>query len=77
MSQYATGSTSSVSTIDSSRPKQVTAPIGPHSMEPLVMRGMTPTAAAAEVRKMGRIRRFPAAIAASRRPSPPRCRSSA
>ncbi len=76
-SQYITGSTSSVSTIATIRPKQVTAPIGPHSVERLVIMGMTPTAAAVEVRKIGRIRRFPAAIAASRKPSPPRCSSSA
>ena len=77
ISQYATGSTNSVSTIDRSRPKQVTAPIGPHSVEPLVMSGTTPTAAAADVRKIGRIRRLPAAIAASRTLIPPWCSSSA
>jgi hypothetical protein len=77
MSQYMTGSTSSVSTMAGSSPKQVTAPMGPHSVERLVIMGMTPTAAAAEVRKMGRILRLPAAIAASRTLRPPWRSSSA
>jgi len=55
-----------VSTIDIINPKQITDPSGPHSGDRLIIIGITPTEAAAEVKKIGRIRRFPAARAASR-----------
>ena len=54
-----------VSTMETNSPKQITVPKGPHRGERLKIMGMTPTAAAAEVRKMGLILRFPAARAAS------------
>ena len=43
----------------------MTDPSGPQSGERLIIIGTTPTEAAAEVRKIGRIRRLPAARAAS------------
>ena len=48
-----------------SNPKQIIVPSGPQSGDRLKIIGITPTAAAADVRKIGRIRRFPAAKAAS------------
>ena len=46
-------------------PKQITAPMGVHSGFELMIIGMTPIEAAAEVRNIGRILRFPASKAAS------------
>ena len=46
-------------------PKQITVPNGPQSGEPLNIMGITPTAAAADVKNMGRIRLLPAALADS------------
>ena len=54
-----------VSTIDIINPKQITEPSGPHNGERLIIIGITPTDAAADVRNIGRIRRLPAARAAS------------
>ncbi len=51
--------------MDISVPKQITAPIGVQSGFELMIMGMTPIEAAAEVRKIGRILRFPASKAAS------------
>ena len=56
----------SVNTIENNNPKLITVPKGPQRGERLSIIGTTPTAAAAEVKNMGRIRRLPAAIAASR-----------
>lgn len=39
-------------------PKQITVPKGPQSGDRLRIMGITPTAAAAEVKKIGRILRF-------------------
>jgi hypothetical protein len=52
--------------IEKTSPKAVTAPSGPHRVEPEAIIGITPTAAAMEVRKIGRMRRLPAARAASK-----------
>ena len=57
-----------------SKPKQTTVPSGPQSGERLRIMGITPTAAAIDVRKIGRMRRFPAAIAAASSPMPFRVR---
>ncbi len=46
-------------------PKQMMVPMGAQSELLLMIIGTTPIDAAAEVRKIGRIRRFPASIAAS------------
>ena len=46
-------------------PKQITTPIGFHRKSPLRIIGNTPKAVVQEVRKIGRIRRFPASSAAS------------
>ena len=59
-----TGMAISVKNIDPSSPKAITLAIGDQRLEPERIMGMTPTAAAAEVRKMGRNRRSPASSAA-------------
>lgn len=59
-----------MSTIEMSVPKKMTAPIGDHSVLFSSIIGSTPTEAAAEVRKIGRMRRSPAWKAASRTESP-------
>ena len=46
-------------------PKQITTPIGIQRRSPLIIIGSTPRAVVQEVRKIGRIRRFPAREAAS------------
>ena len=46
-------------------PKQITVPTGPQSGDRLMIIEITPAEAAAEVRNIGRILRFPAASAAS------------
>ena len=46
-------------------PKQITTPIDRQSASPLIIIGKTPNAVVQEVRKIGRIRRLPASIAAS------------
>ena len=46
-------------------PKQMTTPIGDQSALRLIIIGTTPMEAAADVRKIGRIRRLPASNAAS------------
>ena len=51
------GRTVAMSTIDMSVPKNITAPIGDHSVLFSSIIGNTPTEAAAEVRNMGRMRR--------------------
>ena len=51
--------------MENNNPKQITVPKGPHRGERLKIIGITPTAAAADVRKIGLILRFPAAMAAS------------
>ena len=56
---------STIKTIESIVPKQMTTPIGSHSRSPLNIIGSTPSAVVHEVRKIGRMRRFPASIAAS------------
>lgn len=56
----------SVNTIEIINPKQITVPTGPQSGDQLGITEITPAEAAVEVRKMGRILRFPAANAASR-----------
>ena len=54
-----------MSTIEMRVPKKMTAPIGDHNVLFSIIIGNTPTEAAAEVRKIGRIRRSPAWKAAS------------
>lgn len=54
-----------MSTIEISVPKKITAPIGDHSVLFSTIIGSTPTEAAADVRKIGRMRRSPAWKAAS------------
>lgn len=46
-------------------PKESTLPSGAHRGDLLMIMGTTPTAAAADVRKIGRILRFAAATAAA------------
>lgn len=46
-------------------PKQITVPKGPQSDDLLITIGITPTAAAEEVKKIGRIRRSAESLAAS------------
>ena len=70
------GRTVAMSTIDMSVPKNITAPIGDHSVLFSSIIGNTPTEAATDVRKMGRMRRSPAWKAASRTESPFSRRSS-
>ena len=57
--------TSSVITIDQRIPTENTLASGAQSGEPEMIIGNTPTAAAIEVRKIGRILRRPAWMAAS------------
>ena len=52
--------------MESRVPKQMTTPIGCQSMSPPITMGSTPRAVVHEVRKMGRIRRAPDIMAASR-----------
>ena len=63
-------------TIEISVPKNITAPIGDHNVLFSNIIGNTPTEAAADVRKIGRMRRSPAWKAASRIDSPLSRRSS-
>ncbi len=52
------GITVRMNTIVMMVPKKITLPIGCHRPEPPSIIGMTPIEAAAEVRKMGRMRRL-------------------
>lgn len=64
------GSTVTVKIIVISVPKKIIAAIGAHMGLWLIIIGNTPIAATAEVRKMGRIRRFPPSKDACRTVSP-------
>jgi len=64
-----------VKNIDPSSPKAITLASGDQRLEPETIMGMTPTAAAAEVRKMGRNRRSPASRAACSSSTPAFIRS--
>src|ERR1039458_3913025 len=59
-----TGIATRVNTIDPTRPKAMTLAMGDHMLDPEIIIGTTPTAAAIEVRKIGRNRRSPASRAA-------------
>lgn len=50
--------------MDPKSPKHITVPNGPHKDERLIIIGTTPTAAAEEVKNIGRIRRSAEWIAA-------------
>jgi hypothetical protein len=52
--------------MDNSNPKQITVPNGPHKDDLLITIGITPTAAAEEVKKIGRILRSAESFAASK-----------
>ena len=65
MYQYINGNIVSMNIIEIMVPKQITVPIGHQSGLLLMIIGITPIDAAAEVKNIGRIRRFPASIQAS------------
>ena len=73
--QYAAGKTYRVRTVALTRPKHITVPSGSHNDDPEVISGITPTAAALAVRKIGLILRFPAAMDASFNDIPFACSS--
>lgn len=64
--QYSTGITVITSIIEINVPKKIIAAIPDHMGPPVIIIGKTPIEAAAEVRKIGRIRRLPASKAAWR-----------
>jgi hypothetical protein len=70
-----TGTTRSVKNIENRRPKAITLANGLQRLDPEIIIGVTPTAAAMVVRKMGRSRLAPASRAACSRVSPSATRS--
>jgi hypothetical protein len=63
-STNSTGTTISVKNIEEISPTAITLASGLHKLDPEIIMGVTPTAAAIVVRKMGRRRRSPASMAA-------------
>src|ERR1035438_4530391 len=69
------GITTRVKNIEPTNPKAIALPSGDHMLEPERIMGVTPTAAAIVVRKMGRNLRSPASMAASSTGTPSFMRS--
>jgi len=59
-----TGTTINVKNMEEIKPTAITLASGLHKLDPATIIGVTPTAAAIVVRKMGRSRRSPASMAA-------------
>ena len=75
MTTYSTGIATSVKNIEPTSPNAIALPSGDHMLEPDRIIGVTPTAAAMVVKKIGLSLRSPASIAAFSISSPSSIRS--